>query len=42
MCEDIRSRVPKIEHNLDELDNQEELEKETKENKKENDKKGKE
>ena len=42
MCEDIRSRVPKIEHNLDELDNQEELEKETKENKKEKDKKGKE
>ena len=42
MCEDIRSRVPKIDHNLDELDNQEELEKETKENKKEKDKKGKE
>ena len=35
MCEDIKSRVPKIDHNLDELDKQEELEKETKEKKKE-------
>ena len=42
MCEDIRSRVPKIDHNLDELDKQEELEKETKEKKKEKSKKGKE
>ncbi len=42
MCEDIRTRVPKIDHNLDELDKQEELEKETKEKKKEKNKKGKE
>ena len=35
MCEDIKSRVPKIDHNLDELDKQEGLEKETKEKKKE-------
>ena len=35
MCEDIKSRAPKIDHNLDELDKQEELEKETKEKKKE-------
>ena len=42
MCEDIKSRVPKIDHNLDELDKQEELEKGTKEKKKEKDKKGKE
>ena len=35
MCEDIKSRTPKIDHNLDELDKQEELEKETKEKKKE-------
>ena len=42
MCEDIKSRIPKINNNLDELDRQEELEKETKEKKKERDKKGKE
>lgn len=42
MCEDIKTRVPKIEDNLDELDKQEELEKETKEKKKEKMKKGKE
>ena len=42
MCEDIRTRVPKIDHNLDELEKQEELEKETKEKKKEKNKKGKE
>ena len=42
ICEDIKSRVPKINNNLDELDKQEELEKETKEKKKEKDKKGKE
>ena len=35
MCEDIKSRVPKINNNLDELDKQEELEKETKDKKKE-------
>ena len=35
MCEDIKSRVPKIDHNLDELDKQEGLEKETKKKKKE-------
>ena len=42
MCEDIKTRVPKIENNLEELDKQEELEKETKEKKKERMKKGKE
>ena len=42
MCEDIKTRVPKIENNLEELDKQEELEKETKEKKKERTKKGKE
>lgn len=42
MCEDIKTRVPKIEHNLEELDKQEELEKETKEKKKEKIKNGKE
>ena len=42
MCEDIKSRVLKIDHNLDELDKQEELEKETKEKKREKNKKGKE
>ena len=42
MCEDIKTRVPKIEYNLEELDKQEELEKETKEKKKEKIKKGKE
>ena len=35
MCEDIKSRVPKINDKLDELDKQEELEKETKDKKKE-------
>ena len=35
MCEDIKSRIPKINNNLDELDKQEELEKETKDKKKE-------
>ena len=42
MCEDIKTRVPKIEHNLEELDKQEEIEKETKEKKKEKIKNGKE
>jgi hypothetical protein len=42
-CEDIKSRVQKIDENLTELDTQEELEKETKEKKsKEKNKKGKE
>ena len=35
MSEDIKSSVPKINDNLDELDKQEELEKETKDKKKE-------
>ena len=42
LCEDIKIRVPKIEENLTELDTQEELEKETKDKKKEKNKKGKE
>ncbi|MGN1270604.1 MAG: hypothetical protein ACI4UX_01235, partial [Clostridia bacterium] len=42
LCEDIKTRVPKIEENLTELDTQEELEKETKDKKKEKNKKGKE
>lgn len=35
LCEDIKTRIPKINENLDELDTQEELEKETKDKKKE-------
>ena len=42
LCEDIKTRVPKIDNNLSELDTQEEMEKETKERKKEKRKKGKE
>ncbi|MGM9876596.1 MAG: relaxase/mobilization nuclease domain-containing protein [Bacilli bacterium] len=42
LCEDIKTRVPKIDENLTELDTQEELEKETKDKKKEKNKKGKE
>lgn len=42
LCEDIKTRIPKINENLDELDTQEELEKETKDKKKEKNKKGKE
>ena len=42
LCEDIKTRVPKIYNNLSELDTQEEMEKETKERKKEKRKKGKE
>ena len=34
LCEDIKKRIPKIDYNLEELDKQEELEKETKEIKK--------
>lgn len=42
VCEDIKTRVPKINEKLDELDAQEELEKESKDKKKEKTKKGKE
>lgn len=42
LCEDIATRIPKIDKNLTELDTQEELEKESKEKKKEKNKKGKE
>ena len=42
MCEDIKTRVPKIDKNLDELDKQEELEKATSDKKKEKIKNGKE
>lgn len=42
LCEDIKTRIPKINDNLDELDTQEELEKESKDKKKEKNKKGKE
>ena len=42
LCEDIKTRIPKINENLDELDTQEELEKEAKDKKKEKNKKGKE
>ncbi len=42
LCEDIKTRIPKINENLDELDTQEELEKESKDKKKEKNKKGKE
>lgn len=35
LCEDIKTRIPKINDNLDELDTQEELEKEAKDKKKE-------
>ena len=42
LCEDIKTRVPKIDNNLSELDTQEEMEKETKDRKKEKRKKGKE
>ena len=42
MCEDIKTRVPKIDKNLDELDKQEELEKTTRDKKKEKIKNGKE
>lgn len=42
LCEDIKSRTPKIDKNLTELDTIEELEKETKEKNKEKTKKGKE
>lgn len=34
LCEDIKTRVPKIDNNLSELDTQEEIEKETKDRKK--------
>ena len=42
LCEDIKTRIPKIDQNLDELDNQEELGKETKDKRKDKNKKGKE
>lgn len=42
LCEDIKTRIPKINENLDELDTQEELEKDSKDKKKEKNKKGKE
>ena len=42
LCVDIKTRIPKIEQNLDELDKQEELEKETKDKQKDKYKKGKE
>lgn len=42
LCEDIKTRIPKINENLDELDTQEELEKEAKDKKKDKNKKGKE
>lgn len=42
LCEDIKTRVPKIDNNLSELDTQEEMEKETKDRKKDKRKKGKE
>lgn len=42
LCEDIKTRVPKIDENLTELDNIDELEKETKDKKKEKSKNGKE
>ena len=42
LCEDIKTRVPKIDNNLSELDTQEEIEKETKDRKKDKSNKGKE
>lgn len=42
LCEDIKTRIPKIDNNLTELDTMEELEKEAKDKKKEKSKKGKE
>ena len=42
LCEDIKTRIPKINENLTELDTVEELEKETKDKKKEKSKKRKE
>ena len=42
LCEDIKTRIPMIDKNLDELDNQEELEKATRDKKKEKNAKGKE
>ena len=42
LCEDIKTRIPKIDNNLTELDTEEELEKEAKDKKKEKIKKGKE
>lgn len=42
LCEDIKTRVPKIDNNLSELDTEEEKEKETRDKKKEKNKKGKE
>ena len=42
LCEDIKTRIPMIDKNLDELDNQEELEKATRDKKKEKNVKGKE
>ena len=41
-CEDIEKRLPKIDSNLEELDKNEELERDTKANKKVRNKKGKE
>lgn len=42
LCDDIKTRIPMIDKNLTELDTQEELEKESKDRKKEKNKKGKE
>ena len=42
LCEDIKTRIPKIDENLTELDTEEKLEKESKDKKKDKNKKGKE